>query len=206
MKILLLLLMILVFTNCSNTYENEELLAIQDVMNEYLVSQDLNDNLNPPPPPPPFDVKNDRPVIKKINIDSLNLKVYVSSGLIPISQIKEDDSWLFTVSLQNKFYDSIYNSIIGSKKFNELGFKKINKKQIKFVKPYYQIFDKENEVGKNENYVMFKLSRVCFNSKHSYGVIFMEFERGTDSYYGTGELKVFLIQKQNNKWKLIKRK
>src|ERR1035437_8919413 len=98
MKWLSLILLILIFTNCSNRYEKEEFIALQDVINDYLTTKDLYNYLNPPPPPPPFGVKNYHPVQRKVNIDSLKLKVFISAGSAPIFQIKEDEPGFFDFS------------------------------------------------------------------------------------------------------------
>jgi hypothetical protein len=209
LNLIILCFLYLVTLSCTRRYEAEEFKAYQDITNKYLAVHDLHDLLYPPPEPGPQDFTNSRNIVPvKVDslklIDSLKIKVFISDALLPISQIKEDDDWMFKDSIVYKVHDSIFLSIMNTDRFKRLKYRELNKNELVLNKPYYQIFNPRKEIGTDEKYLLFNFSRICFNHDFTFGLVLIEFQRGTDSYYGIGQLKVFLIRKnQKNIWEII---
>src|SRR4051812_4036865 len=112
----LVFIVVFFIVSCSNSYENEELKAIEDISNDYLSRNDLSKIVNPPP-------FADSAKPKTINIDSLDLKVYFSDALMPISQVKEDDEWMFAETHFSASDSLVFYNIANSEKFKELSYK-----------------------------------------------------------------------------------
>lgn len=189
----------IVIISCNDSYEKEELKAIEDITNDYLKRNDLDKILNPPK-------FSDDQIVIKPNIDTLNIKVYLSDALLPISQIKEDNEWMFK---NNSFSasDSIkFYGIRDSKTFKKLEYIEINKSKIKLIKPYRQFEKSQIKVSADEEYKILKFSRVCFDEKRENGIVVVEYLVGYESGTMSGFHGALLIKKVNNQWTFVGRK
>ena len=155
MKLYILLFSGILLFGC-NCYKNEEFKAIEDITNDYLFRNNLNEILNPPPPPPPppdclVRVYNEA---KIPNIDSLDLKVYISDALLPISQIKEDNEWMFTGNNYSIADSLLYQKILNSRMFRKLGYREFNKHKLSFR---FVIAIIVNSLKFNQRYINYRL-------------------------------------------------
>ncbi len=197
---ILLFLILLLFGCTDNRYDKLEFQAIQDIANDYLKIKDLNQRRIKPPPP----IENDDIQFTADTIEKQDTyKVFVSDALLPISQVKEDNQWMFDGIYENPILDSIANSIIYSKNFKKLKYREFNKSRLKFVKPYRQFVDRKKEVRNNEEYIILSFSRVCFSADYKYGLVVIDYEHGWPNGTGGGFNRPYLIEKKNNEWKVI---
>lgn len=184
MKYIICFFIILNFYGCM-TRTDVELAAIEDIANNYLIRKHL-------PNQDEF----------KLNSDSFIYKVYLSDGLLPISQIKKDNEWLFTDTFKTKRYDSIYHELINSEQFKKLNYREIDKSNISLKKPYHLIYSLKKELGTNEYYVKLIFSRVCFTNDFKYGLVYLDYVDGNENG-STGQVNVHLIQKENDRWVIL---
>ena len=197
-KIFVLLMFTILLTSCKDDYEQEELKAIEDVANDYLKTNDLLLN-----PTKFFDDQ----VIAKPNIDSLDIKVYFSDALLPISQVKEDNEWMFTDNDFKKASDSItFFSILNSQTFKDLKFREFEKSKLKLERPYTQFKSSQTKFTADEEYRVLNFSRVCFDDKRENGVVVIEYLVGFESGTSSGYHNSLLIKKKNGKWTYVRRK
>lgn len=195
MRYLIITLFLILFSSC-NKHENIEFKAIEDVLNEFLLKEHLHKILNPINLP-------DEPKIFKPNIDSIKFKVYISDALLPISQIKEDDESLFLDTLKSKINNQIFHDLIMTKEFVQLNYREFNKAKLILKKPYVEIYSIKNEVDiLKEEYVRFSFSRVCFDKKYKYGILFMNYFQGYNNG-GMGQDYVLLIRYDRQKWNIV---
>ena len=202
MKIILLLFSILILTDCSNRdYIQIEDKAIQDITNDYLKSNHLRKNRLKPPPPPSedniqidFDIKEEKQDV---------YKVYVSDALLPISQIKEDNQRMFNEMYKTPKLDSLFNSLMLTNEFDNLAYREFDKKRMIFLKPYQQFTDHKNEIGKEEEYLIFSFSRISFSADYKFGLVVINYRFGWPNGNGGGSHRPYLIENVNNEWKLI---
>lgn len=195
-KFLLVFLIAIILQSCNDSYEIEELKAIEDISNDFLIKKDLNTLLNVPD-------SIDHIAVYKPNIDSLNIKVYLSDALIPIAQEKEDNLWMFKNNEFSKSDSIIFYGIVNSNRFKELQYRDFDKKKIKLKKPYSQSEISEVKIVADQEYKILKFSRVCFDAEKQNGIVVVELLTGLE--YGTqsGFNGSVLIKKKNNKWVCI---
>jgi hypothetical protein len=195
---LLILLLSLQSCNKISEYEAEEMKALEEISNDYLVKEDLSKIINLPDSM--FGGK-----VYKPNLDSLDIKVYLSDALLPIAQEKEDNSWMFMDNDFSKSDSIIFYKIVNSKKFKELGYKEFDKKQIILKKPYSQSSYSEIKKHADKPYKILKFSRICFDEKMENGIVVVEILDGLE--YGTmsGFNGAILIRKKNNHWEYIQK-
>jgi hypothetical protein len=205
MKLTFLLIIGIFLFSCNASYEREENKAIEDIANDYLKRNNLNVILNPPPPPPPPGYFGEYKAHEKPNIDTLDLKVYLSDALIPISQIKEDNEWMFKNSYHGTIDSAIYDSIINSKRFKNLKYREFDKSLIKLIRPYRQFERFKEELDPQDSYTIFYFSRVCFDEKKQNGIIVIDYQTGFEYGTATGYNMALLIKKQNGKWIYVAR-
>jgi hypothetical protein len=197
-KIFVLLMFTILLTSCKDDYEQEELKAIEDVANDYLKTNDLLLN-----PTKFFDDQ----VIVKPSIDTLDIKVYFSDALLPISQVKEDNEWMFTDNDFKKTSDSItFFSILNSQRFKDLKFREFAKSKLKLERPYTQFKSSQTKFTADEEYRVLNFSRVCFDDKRENGIVVIEYLVGFESGTSSGYHNSLLIKKKNGKWTYVRRK
>ncbi|REG88382.1 hypothetical protein [Flavobacterium aquicola] len=197
-KIFVLLMFTILLTSCKDDYEQEELKAIEDVANDYLKTNDLLLN-----PTKFFDDQ----VIVKPNIDTLDIKVYFSDALLPISQVKEDNEWMFTDNNFKNASDSItFFSILNSQNFKDLKFREFAKSKLKLERPYTQFKSSQTKFTADEEYRVLNFSRVCFDDKRENGIVVIEYLVGYESGTSSGYHNSLLIKKKNGKWTYVRRK
>lgn len=202
MKNFILLLALLIFTNCTNKQYNEiEDSAIKDIANHYLTLKHLS-NRRIKPPPLPSEDNNEKYVAIEEEKQGV-YKVFISDALLPISQIKEDNHWMFDELYNTPSLDSLFESLENSKVFNQLDYREFDKTQIKFIEPYQQFTDRKNEIGKDEEYLIFSFSRICFSSDYKFGLVVIDYSFGWPNGTGGGFNRPYLIEKINNEWKVI---
>lgn len=188
----------ILLTSCKDDYEQEELKAIEDVANDYLKTNDLLLN-----PTKFFDDQ----IIVRPNIDNLDIKVYFSDDLLPISQVKEDNEWMFTDNNFKKASDSItFFSILNSQKFKDLKFREFAKSKLKLERPYTQFKSSQTKFTADEEYRVLNFSRVCFDDKRENGIVVIEYLVGYESGTSSGYHNSLLIKKKNGKWTYVRRK
>ena len=183
---------------CDSSYKDEEVEAIQDFANDSLKRNHLNRVLNP------TSYFDDEP-IEKPNIDSLDLKVYLSDALLPIAQIKEDNEWMFNDNYFGTPDSAIFHGIVNSESFKELGYREIDKNKIELIKPYRQFEKSQENITADEEYTILNFSRVCFDEKKENGVAVIEYLKGYESGHMSGYHMALLIKKINGKWAYIPR-
>lgn len=199
MKLALFIISLIILTGCKSSYESEEFIAINDFVNDYLKKNPLYHILNPTP----FHL--DEKTAKIPNIDTLDLKVYISDALLPIAQIKEDNEWMFNDNYRNQ--DSVtFYGIVNSKKFNELNYREFDKAKLKLIKPFRQFEKSQEKITADEEYTILNLSRVCFDEKKENGIIVVEYLKGFESGSMSGYYMPLLIKKKGNNWIYIPRK
>ncbi|CAD0009750.1 hypothetical protein [Flavobacterium salmonis] len=197
-KIFVLFMFTILLTSCKDDYEQEELKAIEDVANDYLKTNDLLLN-----PTKFFDDQ----IIVRPNIDNLDIKVYFSDDLLPISQVKEDNEWMFTDNNFKKASDSItFFSILNSQKFKDLKFREFAKSKLKLERPYTQFKSSQTKFTADEEYRVLNFSRVCFDDKRENGIVVIEYLVGYESGTSSGYHNSLLIKKKNGKWTYVRRK
>tara|TARA_R110001632_G_scaffold218718_3_gene348049 strand:- start:4372 stop:4986 length:615 start_codon:yes stop_codon:yes gene_type:complete len=204
MRIIILIVFIISLISCDSNYEKEEFKAIEDITYNYLVKNHLNKIKEEPY----LNYENDIEEVyeKPLNLDTLDLKVYLSDALLPISQVKEDNDWMFKDNYFRTKDSAIFYSIVNSKEFKNLKYREFKKNKIKFIKPYRQ-FEKSNEkLEENEEYSLLSFSRVCFDEKRENGVVVIEYRNGNKGYTSYGNHMAFLIKKTGEKWEYIPRK
>jgi|TARA_B110000093_G_C12788131_1_gene333482 hypothetical protein len=204
MRIIILIVFIISLISCDSNYEKEEFKAIEDITYNYLVKNHLNKIKEEPY----LNYENDIEEVyeKPLNLDTLDLKVYLSDALLPISQVKEDNDWMFNDNYFRTKDSAIFYSIVNSKEFKNLKYREFKKNKIKFIKPYRQ-FEKSNEkLEENEEYSLLSFSRVCFDEKRENGVVVIEYRNGNKGYTSYGNHMAFLIKKTGEKWEYIPRK
>jgi hypothetical protein len=203
MKVSIFLFLTLLLFSCTdNRYNESEFQAIQDIANDYLRIKDLNQNrIKPGPPIEDDEIQIIHDTIKKQD----TYKIFVSDVLLPISQVKEDYRWIFDIIYKNEnpHLDSITNSIVDSKNFKKLKYRKFNKSRLEFTKPYRQLVDHKKEIGKDEEYVIISFSRICFSANYKYGLVVIDYEHGWPNGSGFAFNRPYLIEKKNNEWKVI---
>jgi hypothetical protein len=195
MKYLLILLFSTLIIGCKNQ-EKDEFEAIEDVVNEFLALKHLPKILNP--------INfSDEPIVAKPNIDSIKFKIYISDALLPISQIKEDNEFLFLDTLKSKMNNKIFHDLLFSKGFEMLKYREFDKSKMRLNKPYIEIFSiiKDIDIA-HEEYVRFSFSRVCFDKDKKYGILFMNYFQGYNNG-GMGQDYVLLIKFDNDKWNIV---
>lgn len=195
MKYLLILLFSTLIIGCKNQ-DNDEFKAIEDVMNEFLTIKHLPKILNPINFP-------DEPKVAKPNIDSIKFKIYISDALLPISQIKKDNEYLFLDTLKSKINNKIFHDLMASKGFKLLKYREFDKSKLNFKKPYVEIYSIKKDVDiEHEEYIKFSFSRVCFDKDKKYGILFMNYFQGYNNG-GMGQDYVMLIKYDKNKWNIV---
>lgn len=198
-KLLNIILISLIFCSCSDNYETDELKAITDITNDYLERNILKEILEP------HDPFNDQPLTKP-NIDSLDLKVYLSDALIPIAQVKEDNEWMFNDNYFGTPDSAIFYGIVNSDNFKKLDYRECDKREIRLIKPFRQFEKSQEKITTDESYTILNFSRVCFDSKKENGVVVIEYLQGFTSGSMNGYHMALLIKKKDNKWTYIPRK
>ena len=201
-------IILLLVIGCQNsdknlTYEEIELDVLQEITNNYLndihfkhivegLIMDAEFSGEPKP-----------------NIDSLRenlvLQVYVSDGLTPISQDLKDETWMFEDNYTDSNLTNRFNSIINSKKFNELEYREIDRTKLKLDKLYQHAKTSQPELKKDEEYAKLRFSRICFDSNFETGVIAVHYGHGVNGGIRGGYHMAFLIEKKDGKWKIIYR-
>jgi hypothetical protein len=193
MKKIIILLISLTIFGCKNSYEKEEFNAIQSILNNYLKLEYLENK--------PF-AENDN--IKSDKVYNTKIKVYISDALIPISQIKEDEYWMFTNNFRFAENKNAFNEIINSTKFKKLRYREIKKKQIELINPYEQSENSRVDLKNEEKYNILSFSRVCFDYQMENGIVVINESIGRKGGKIQGNHKVLLIKKVNGKWVYIK--
>lgn len=201
MRTIITLLVLLCLQSCkkNSDYELEEIKAIGEISNDYLVKEDLSKILDVPDSI--LGQKVDKP-----SIDSLDIKVYFSDALSPIAQEREDNLWMFRDNSFSKSDSIIFYQIVNSKMFKKLEYREFDKRKIILEKPYQQSNYSEVKTIANKPYKILKFSRICFDEKKENGVVVIEMLDGTE--YGTmsGFNGAILIRKRNNKWEYVQKK
>lgn len=189
----------LIFISCNNkSYEKEEVIAIQDIANDFLQRNLLTEEEV---------VTLDGEVIKITPfIDSLNSRVYFSDALLPISQVKEDNEWMFNNNYHGTEDSAIFYGIVHSKRFYELKYREFEKSKIELIKPLKQFEKSQETIRTDEEYTIFQFSRVCFDSNKENGVIVIDYKKGYKNGSMNGYHMALLIKKQEGKWKYIPRR
>lgn len=196
MRIITLIFIIVTFFSCQKAYEKEEVKAIEEITNDYLKKNHLDKYyLNPKD----FFGK----PTTKASIDTLDFKLYLSDALMPISQIREDNKWMFKNNDFNKSDSIIFYGIMDSKKFKELEYREYDKSKIKLIKPYKQF---NEDIKPNDDYSKILFSRVCFDEKMENGIVVIDYLIGNESGYTNGYNMALLIKKKNNKWSYVSRR
>ena len=204
MRIIILIVFIISLISCDSNYEKEEFKAIEDITYNYLVKNHLNKIKEEPY----LNYENDIEEVyeKPLNLDTLDLKVYLSDALLPISQVKEDNDWMFNDNYFRTKDSAIFYSIVNSKEFKNLKYREFKKNKIKFIKPYRQFETSNEKLEENEEYSLLSFSRVCFDEKRENGVVVIEYRNGNKGYTSYGNHMAFLIKKTGEKWEYIPRK
>jgi hypothetical protein len=203
MKRIILTLFIISLVSCDNNYEKEEFKAIEDITNNYLFKNHLNKMIEKPQIFSENEIEEFYE--KPLNVDTLDLKVYLSDALLPISQVKEDNEWMFDDNYFGTKDSTIFHSIVNSRDFKNLKYREFEKSKIQFIKPYRQ-FEKSNEkLKENEEYSLLSFSRICFDEKRENGIVVIEYGQGSKGYTSYGNHMAFLIKKINEKWEYIPR-
>lgn len=184
---------------CKDRSDKEELDAITDIANDYLEKNVLKEILEP------RDIYSDKP-LEKLNIDSLDLKVYLSDALLPIAQVKQDNEWMFNDNYSGTPDSAIFYDIVNSEEFGKLTYREFDKKEIRLIKPFRQFEKSQEKVTTEESYSILNFSRVCFDIKKQNGVVVIEYLQGFTSGSMNGYHMALLIKKKNNKWTYIPRK
>ena len=196
----LLLLIFILFGCTDNRYHKIEVAAIQDISNDYIKIKHRRKWPKPPPPP----TENDEIQIDfETSLEQDEYKVFLSDALIPISQVKEDNQWMFDKLYETPKLDSIFNSIIISERFGKLGYREYEKRNVIFNKPYQQFTDRKKEVGHDEEYLIIGFSRICFNKDYTFGLVVIDYKYGWPNGTGGGFHRPYLIKMENDKWKVI---
>jgi hypothetical protein len=145
----------------------------------------------------------------KPNIDSLRanlvLQVYISDGLTPISQEYKDETWMFKDNYTDSNLTNRLNAIINSKRFSELGYRKVERTKLKLDKLYIHAKSSNPELKKDEEYAKLRFSRICFDSNFETGVIAIDYGHGVKGGIRGGYQMAFLIEKKDGKWNIIYR-
>ena len=196
---LIIVINLILLNSCQNidknlNYEETELEVLQEITNIFLndihfkhiaegLIMDAEFNGEP------------KPTIDSLR-NNLVLQVYISDGLPPISQEYKDETWMFEdnytdSNLTNRFY-----SIINSKKFSEIGYRKIDRTKLKLDKLYIHTKSSQPELKKDEEYAILKFSRICFDSNFETGVIAIDYRHGVDGGTSGGYHMAFLIEKK----------
>lgn len=200
-NIYLLLLTLIIFGCTDNRYNKIEVAAIQDISNDYIKIKHRRKWPKPPPPPP---TDNDEIQIDfKISEEQDVYKVFLSDALLPISQLKEDNEWMFDKLYETPIFDSLFNSITNSERFEKLGYREFEKKNVTFNEPYQQFVDRKKEVGQDEEYLIIGFSRICFNKDFTLGLVVIDYKYGWPNGTGGGFHRPYLIKVENDRWKVI---
>lgn len=194
-----LILVCLTFIRCDNSYEIAEDKAIQDFANDYLQKNHLNDILNP------ILLMGEKSP-RVINLDSLDLKVYISDALIPISQIKKDNEWMFNDNYFGTKDSAIFYQIVKSSQFAELEYRVFDKAQLKLVKPYRQFEKSKEKIPADEKYIILYFSRICFDKNKENGVVVIDYRTAHEGSSAYGYNMALLIKKIGDKWTYVSRK
>jgi hypothetical protein len=201
MKKLIQIFFALFLISCNSNYEREEFKAIEDITNDYLLKNHLKKIKEEPKVPNEIEEVFEN----SSKIDTLDMKVYLSDALLPISQIKEDNEWMFNDNYFGTKDSAIFHSIVNSKKFVDLKYREFEKNRIQFIKPYRQFVKSKEKLKENEEYSLLSFSRICFDEKRKNGVIVIEYRNGHKGFTSYGNHMAFLIKKINEKWKYIPR-
>ena len=146
-------------------------------------------------------VELDGEVIKwKPFVDTLNSRIYFSAALLPISQVKEDNEWMFKKEYLGTPDSAIFYGIVNSKRFEKLTYRKFDKSKIELVKPLKQFNHSRETISTDEEYTIFEFSRVCFDDQRKNGVMVVQYGKGYRSGSSSGFHRAFLIKKENGKW------
>ncbi|MCT4562365.1 MAG: hypothetical protein N4A41_13430 [Crocinitomicaceae bacterium] len=207
-NVIIIVINLLFVIGCQNSdnninYEETELEVLQEIINTYLndihfkhISEGLIMDAEFSGEPKP-------------NIDSLRnnlvLQVYISDGLTPISQEYKDETWMFEDNYTDSNLTNRLNSLINSKRFNELGYRKIDRTKFKLDKLYRHAKSSQPELKKDEEYAKLRFSRICFDPNFETGVIAIDYGHGVNGGIRGGYHMAFLIEKKNGKWKIIYR-
>ncbi len=184
---------------CKDNSDKDELDAITDIANDYLERNVLKEILEP------HAIYSEKPLAKP-NIDSLDLKVYISDALLPIAQVKQDNEWMFNDNYFGTSDSATFHGIVNSEQFKKLGYREFDKCKITLIKPFRQFEKSQGKIIADEEYTILNFSRVCFDSKRENGVVVIEYLQGFESGTMNGYHMALLIKKKNNKWAYIPRK
>lgn len=197
MKKTLTLLILIAILGCEKSYEKEEFIAVQDVLNDYLKREYLDNILFPNRMFPEKD-------IEPIDTNNIVLKIYISDALNPIEQIREDNYWMFENNYPESENNEIFNSILKSEKFKNLSYREIEKNDLELIKPYKQVKSSKIILKEKEKYNLLQFSRICFDSSLKNGIVVIDEHIGQKGMKIQGYHKAFLIKKIKGKWKYIK--
>ncbi len=175
-------------------YKNEEFAAIESIVNNYLKTYRLPELLDQTNYP-------GLPLLPKLSLDTIDAKVYLSDGLMPLAQTKEDDESTYQPDKADS-YDVVYKKLMSSPTFSELGYREFNKKAITLQRPFRQIFRPKRDVKEEEQYSELKLSRICFDEKLNRGMLYLWFSQGSSSAT-TSHVTLLLIEKKKDKWVIV---
>jgi hypothetical protein len=196
LKKITLLILASVIIGCNASYQEEEFNAIQDVLNEYLEREYLNKTLYPNRNFPDNSVE-------RIDIDTLDLKVYLSDALMPVSQIREDEAGMFQYLHMDSENSKLFNEILNSELFNKLSYREVKKENFKLIKPYRQVDDSQVLLEEGEKYNILRFSRICFDKNKENGIVVIDEHIGQNGMKIQGYYMPLLIKKVGNKWTYI---
>jgi hypothetical protein len=196
MKILLNIMLTLTFlTSCQSidNYEKEESVAIEDFANDFLIHYPKLAHSN---------IDNDG---STNSTNGHKMKVYISDALLPISQIKEDNEWMFDDNYFGTADSAIFRDIVASKEFDELKYREFEKEEIELPPAFIQFPNSNIELESQEEYIIISFSRVCFDQPKENGIVVIDYRIGFDVGTMGGYNMALLIKKENGKWGYIPR-
>tara|TARA_B100000809_G_scaffold36066_1_gene31651 strand:+ start:58 stop:696 length:639 start_codon:yes stop_codon:yes gene_type:complete len=210
LKAYLYILVSFVFIGCSSS-ENEEINAIEDVINEYLLRNEfavsrtykINSQITS------NEHSEDSIIVpiekeKLISTDIINdYNVLISDSLFSLSQRKNISPSLFAGNYKGSKYSAKYQELIISSSFRTLDSKKIQPHSIILNSPYKLADNEKEHKTINKDAISIYCSRVCFDSDRKYGVVVLRHSMGINGTNYSGKETALLIIKDGESWTYI---
>jgi hypothetical protein len=181
------------------TYEEEEQIIINDIVNLFLRNVDFKRIKEMEILSARFEKR------KPESIEEMNISVIISDTLRSLVESKNENAWMFTGNYSDSTYSNLFDSLVNSRIFLELEKMKFNPNSIKLNSPYQHSNQSITERSSKETRTILYLSRVCIDEKRKYAVMEVEYLYGHRLGSMNGYHMTYLLEKREDNWVYIHR-
>jgi hypothetical protein len=200
----IVLIIVLVFCSCENSYEKEESQAIRDITDAFIIKEHWNEVVDPP-----FPILGMK--LPRAAIDSHEVQVVFCDTLSAFSEISSKKRFVFDNNRYNGADQATLRKIIDQEQFGQLPSRKISIKTVDLPKHFRNVGRSQLKHG--DFYLNLKFSRICFDEKMENGLVVLDMGTG---FQGNSKLRqlfptykervntqLTLIKKVDGKWKMV---